>query len=200
MALAQFGFVGFIMVSGDELGITTTKAELDGLVHFWRVIGYILGMEDKYNICMETVEETQALCKRILNEVFLPALANRSKTFNEMGRVLLESLWCVTPLIEPEAFTAFTFYLASTAAVNNNHSLKIDIDSMTAYSKFVLRLQLFTHRYLLQPKYWWSGIFHIFFNALMRLSIYLTEHFPFLAYYLFGVKQSHVKIFRYTVN
>ncbi|KAK2580307.1 hypothetical protein KPH14_012546 [Odynerus spinipes] len=200
MALAQFGFVGFIMATGDQLGIMTSYEELDGLVHFWRVIGCVLGMEDKYNVCMETVEETQALCKRMLNEIFLPALAEKSKTFDEMGRILLESLWCVTPLVEPQAFTAFTLQLASSTAVNNNHSIKIDIDNMRPYSKFILNLQLFIHRYLLQPKYWWSGIFHAYFNALMRLSIYLTEHCPFLAYYLFGIKQSHVNIYRYTVN
>ena len=48
MALTQFGFIGFTLLSGDQLGIKATDEELNGLVHFWRVIGYMLGMQDKY--------------------------------------------------------------------------------------------------------------------------------------------------------
>lgn len=48
MALAQFGFIGFTMVSGDYLGVKTTDEEMEGVVHLWRVIGSMLGMEDKF--------------------------------------------------------------------------------------------------------------------------------------------------------
>ena len=47
MALTQFGFIGFTLISGDQLGIVASDAELNGLVHFWRVIGNLLGMEEK---------------------------------------------------------------------------------------------------------------------------------------------------------
>lgn len=42
-----------------------------------------------------------------------------------MSRIILESLWPVNPYIDPNAFVKFTFILASKAATNNNHSLKI---------------------------------------------------------------------------
>lgn len=48
MALAQFGFVGYVMVSGEQLGIKTTYEELEGVAHFWRVIGSMLGMDDRF--------------------------------------------------------------------------------------------------------------------------------------------------------
>ena len=48
MAITQFGFIGFTLLSGDQLGVVTSEAELEGLVHFWRVIGNLLGMEEKY--------------------------------------------------------------------------------------------------------------------------------------------------------
>ncbi|KAF7379908.1 hypothetical protein HZH68_016856 [Vespula germanica] len=200
MALAQFGFIGFILLGTEQLGIYTTDEEMDGLVHFWRVIGCALGMEDKYNLCMETVEETRALCSKILDEVFLPSLVNSKKIFNDMGHVLLKGLWPVNPYLDPHAFTAFTLHLASSVATNNNHSINIDYQSMPQYSKFIFNLQLFVHRYLIATNYWWSVIFRKFFNSQMRLAIYLTEHFPFLAYWSFGVKQSHVNIYRYNVK
>lgn len=48
MAITQFGFIGFTLLSAEELGIKATEEEFDSLVHFWRVIGYMLGMQDKY--------------------------------------------------------------------------------------------------------------------------------------------------------
>lgn len=48
MALAQFGFMGFTLLGGDYLGVNNNFEELEGLIHFWRVIGSMLGMEDKF--------------------------------------------------------------------------------------------------------------------------------------------------------
>jgi hypothetical protein len=47
MALTQFGFVGYSLLSSDKLGIVGTEKDFDGLVHFWRVVGHLLGMEDR---------------------------------------------------------------------------------------------------------------------------------------------------------
>jgi len=48
MALAQFGFIGFTVVSGDYLGLKVTYEEMEGIIHLWRVIGNMLGMDDKF--------------------------------------------------------------------------------------------------------------------------------------------------------
>ncbi|XP_014226572.1 uncharacterized protein LOC106652251 isoform X1 [Trichogramma pretiosum] len=197
MALTQFGFIGFTLLSGDELGVKTTEAELDGLIHFWRVIGQLLGMDERYNLCNGTVEECRALCRRLLDHVFLPCFANRNKNFEAMGKVLLEGLWPVNPHLDPQAYTAFTMQLAVSAATNNNHSVTIDVAGMPAYSRFMLRMQTWVHRYLMHRAYWWSWFFRGFFNSQMRLAIFLTEKFPFLAYWMFGRKKSHVNIYKF---
>lgn len=79
----------------------------------------------RYNICNGNVEEVRALCRRLLDEIFLPALARGNKDFDKMSYLLIESLWPINPFIEPNAFVAFTFILASSSATNNNHSLEI---------------------------------------------------------------------------
>ncbi|XP_006616508.1 uncharacterized protein LOC122715025 isoform X1 [Apis laboriosa] len=200
MALAQFGFMGFTLLGGDYLGVNNNFEELEGLIHFWRVIGSMLGMEDKYNICTGSVEETLALCRRLLDEVFLPSLASSGKDFEEMSRVLIKSLWSVNPYLDSTAFVQFTFIFASSIATNNNHSLKIAPSTMSWYSRFILNLQLFTHKYLLPSSYWWSRFFRAFFNSQMRLAIYLTENLPFLAFWNYGIKHSYVDIYKYHVN
>ncbi|XP_029048214.1 LOW QUALITY PROTEIN: uncharacterized protein LOC114878496 [Osmia bicornis bicornis] len=200
MALTQFGFMGFTLLSGDYLGVNNNSEELEGLIHFWRVIGSMLGMEDKYNICSGNVEEVRALCRRLLDEIFLPALARGNKDFDKMSYLLIESLWPINPFIEPSAFVAFTFILASSSATNNNHSLKIDTSSMSWYSRFILNLQLIVHKYLLQSTYWWSSLFRMYFNGHMRIAMYLTEKLPFLAFWSLGIKNSYVDIYKYPVN
>lgn len=48
MALTQFGFMGYVIVKGPQIGIhNATHEELEGLIHLWRVVGYILGIEDR---------------------------------------------------------------------------------------------------------------------------------------------------------
>ncbi|XP_058799706.1 uncharacterized protein LOC131669095 [Phymastichus coffea] len=197
MALTQFGFIGFTLLSGEQLGVCATEAELEGLVHFWRVVGRLLGMQERFNVCSGSAEECRAICRRLLDDVFLPCFALKSKSFDEMGRVLLEGLWPVNPHLDPKAYTAFTLHLAISAATNNNHSVVIDTESMGLYSRLMLNVQLMVHRYLMPPSYWWSKYFRFFFNAQMRLAIYLTEKFPFLAYWMFGRHKAHVNIYKF---
>lgn len=42
------------------------------MFHFWRVIGYCLGIEDRFNLCDGTDEETIELCRQIYFEQWLP--------------------------------------------------------------------------------------------------------------------------------
>lgn len=47
MALTQFGFMGLILIKKKELAIQGTNEDELAIVHFWRTIGYFLGIEDK---------------------------------------------------------------------------------------------------------------------------------------------------------
>ena len=47
MALTQYGFMGFITLKANLLGLNATDDDfLTAIVHFWRVIGYMLGIKD----------------------------------------------------------------------------------------------------------------------------------------------------------
>ena len=58
MAITQFTFMGFHLLMPEEFGIVGTGQQLEDFNHLWRVIGYMLGTEDKYNCCGETYEDT----------------------------------------------------------------------------------------------------------------------------------------------
>lgn len=50
------------------------------MFHFWRVIGYCLGTDDRYNLCSGTDEETIELCRQIYFEQWLPAMKSNPYT------------------------------------------------------------------------------------------------------------------------
>lgn len=49
MALTQFGFMGFAVIRSKNIGIPdANEEELKAFIHVWKVIGYLLGIEDRY--------------------------------------------------------------------------------------------------------------------------------------------------------
>lgn len=66
MCYAQFSFTGFIALFPKECGLhSLTEEEMDSLLYFWKVIGYCLGTDDRFNLCSGTAQETIELCKLI---------------------------------------------------------------------------------------------------------------------------------------
>lgn len=63
--------------------------------------------------------------------------------FKEMGRVLLEGLWPVTPFLDTKAYTTFTMQLSLSATANNNHSLDIGKEYLL-YHKDKLVVKFYT--------------------------------------------------------
>lgn len=89
----------------------------------------------RFNICSGSVEETKGICGRLLAEIFVPNFVAKRTDYEKMRNILLKGLWPINPQIDPEAFTALTYHLASYATPNNNHTLEIggDIETSTPY-------------------------------------------------------------------
>ena len=85
MGLVQSGFFAAAMMYPERFGIHCTKEELDDYVFTWRVIGYLLGIKDEYNICSGGYEESFTICKDIERQILLPALENPPKNFDLMA-------------------------------------------------------------------------------------------------------------------
>ncbi|XP_039315507.1 uncharacterized protein LOC105203925 isoform X2 [Solenopsis invicta] len=192
MILTQFELIGYILVSQEYLGIKTTSEEMEGVMHIWRVIGSMLGIEDTFNLCSGTIEETRALCQRLLEEVFIAALSKEGRKknvhFDHMSNTLLKGVWSISTSVDPIGFLAFILYLASSTARNKNHSIEMDSWTMPFYSWYLFNWQHFIFKYLMRPNAWRSLIFRTIFNTSIRLSIFCLKHFSFLAYWTFGKK------------
>ncbi|RZF46592.1 hypothetical protein LSTR_LSTR002924 [Laodelphax striatellus] len=176
MAVTQFGFMGFPLLCAEKLGIQATHEDLEGFIHFWRVIGHLLGINDRLNLCRGDVESTRTACRRILSDVLTPALETPVKDFPPMASALLNGMWAMVPILQAEAFMDFTRHLCGIPQPN---------ELRTLYSRMILQLQLFVHSVLL-TRYYLALIFRPILNFQMWLAVFLTPKFPLLAFLTFG--------------
>ncbi|XP_013146939.1 PREDICTED: uncharacterized protein LOC106109846 [Papilio polytes] len=113
MALTQFGFIGFSILKPDKFSIRPMQSEdWEGYVHFWRVIGSMIGLQDRYNICRKNYQETKQVCQLLLERVFTPSLDHVPEYFEHMARVMLEGMWSINPTVNTSALLYWTRHLA----------------------------------------------------------------------------------------
>nr|XP_022909849.1 uncharacterized protein LOC111420980 [Onthophagus taurus] len=131
MALAQFGFMGLIVSKSEKIGIFPNQKEMDDFIHFWRVIGHMLGIEEKYNICRETFKETKEICDEIIAEIISPALNEWDESFLKMTRALIEGMWSMMPVLQFKVFLNLLYLLIN----NNNQDKDVEILQMNYFEK-----------------------------------------------------------------
>lgn len=202
MALTQFGFMGFIVLKPHMLGIQLSSKDLEAFVHFWRVIGYIIGIKDEYNLCTESYQTTKIRLKLMLTNIYRPYLEKTSDDFMKMSRAMIEGLWCFNPMLDTEASVYLTKWMAGCknyvyfesdpriADIDIDDSRKI-IQTYNWYTRWILYLQITAHTYLVNflPFRW-------YFNNQVWMAQHIIYWFPFLAFYKFGIKNSYVRILK----
>lgn len=93
MSLTQFGFFGLMVLFPGKFGAgNASKEELEGFVHVWRVLGYYLGIDDKYNFCQGSIDEIKSRCKNLLDYWFKPNFSSVSQEWEHMTRCLTEGV------------------------------------------------------------------------------------------------------------
>lgn len=88
----------FALVRPQFLGIRCDKKEnREGFVHFWAVIGHMLGVRDEFNMCLFDIETVENICMMLLRYVFIPIIQLETPKFQEMTKALLEGLSAFMP-------------------------------------------------------------------------------------------------------
>ncbi|XP_061174776.1 uncharacterized protein LOC133183901 [Saccostrea echinata] len=114
MSLVQAGFIGFIIMYPDRLGLRGSRSHLDDFVYFWRWIGFFSGIRDENNICINGFEDAYQICKQVEDEIVYPALFNPPDHFNSMAKAFTEGLSLLTnvTLYTPESVIGFSLDMA----------------------------------------------------------------------------------------
>uniref|UniRef100_A0A336KRV0 CSON014639 protein n=1 Tax=Culicoides sonorensis TaxID=179676 RepID=A0A336KRV0_CULSO len=190
MALTQFAFMGFFVLKTKELGVQYKESDLDAFCHFWRVLGYMLGIKDEYNICDDSFASSQPRLEAIRTQIYRPYIQQTKEDFIKMTKDLIEGFWCFNPNLEYDSFMYWVKYLTGLEEYSYwEPSGQKNIQSMGWYSRAILYLLVVVHCVLIN--YW---IFRVYYNFQILYSEFLIKYFPFLAFYKFGVRPSYVKI------
>ncbi|XP_015788818.1 uncharacterized protein LOC107365764 [Tetranychus urticae] len=74
--LSEFPFVGLFVNYPEACGAHgITREELEQVLYTWRVFGYALGVDDKYNVCDGSLEDFRELYKQFEEQYFVPILS-----------------------------------------------------------------------------------------------------------------------------
>ena len=202
MALTQFGFMGYITIRPDILGIPVSRDNYEAFVHFWRVMGYMLGIQDRFNVCTDSWQTTKPRLEIMLNEIYRPFLEKAPPVFDSMATALVDGLWCYNPMISAPSFVYYTKWMTNCSGYlyweTSLNALDGDVDqnrkvleSLDWLSRFLLFLQVTFHSYLVN-----FAVFRWYFNTQIVFATFLITYFPFLAFFKFGIKRSYVSILK----
>lgn len=191
----------FILIKPHLLGVQVTRDDHEALVHFWRVIGHMIGIRDEYNLLTDSWATTRPRLQLIMADVYRPSLSHTTDEFYRMADHLLRGLWCFNPFLS----TPVHIYLAKMIAGCDGYvyfdsdpaMLEQSVDAVVYENRqnigwsarYTLWLFVTLHSYGLNFSWvrWYM-------NAQIYLSSVIIRWFPFLAIYMFGVRQAYVRI------
>ena len=116
MAIVQFAFVSGVVLYPEQFGVDCSESELEDYIHFWRGIGYLLGIEDKFNMCRGNYTETLQICQDIEEHV-LPELKSPTKESQVLVQAFCDgiNLTFKVPISSVASVYAFFHYYLNSA-------------------------------------------------------------------------------------
>lgn len=107
MAVTQFAFIGLVVLYPHQLGLFVTEGDLECVLHFWRCVGYKLGMADAYNLCSGSYQETFRVCLEMQEELIKPGLVNASREGAAMSRDIIGAVRVLVIFLSYEGMMAY---------------------------------------------------------------------------------------------
>ena len=92
MSLVQVGFFGPMVLYPENFGVRCSQQDLEDYVHFWAGIGYLLGIQDSNNVCLNGLQEACSVTKEVEQTVLIPAMNNPPPHFSHMAEALVAGL------------------------------------------------------------------------------------------------------------
>ncbi|XP_068232748.1 uncharacterized protein [Palaemon carinicauda] len=168
MVVTQWAFFGLALTHGQQLGMKATRTDEEALIHFWRTIGYLMGIEDRYNLAFGSLDEVKRNCHAILHQIIVPSMQTPPEGFGVMSAPLLEGVHRIVPPADPSAFMAFSKVLLG---------LEEDLQSLSIYSRFIFNVMMWnTNTWLNIPVF--GDILRCVENGLLGFALFVCNVFP----------------------
>lgn len=215
MSITLFTFMGIHVLMPEKFGIVGTQEEFDAFVHFWRVIGFLLGIEDRFNCCGTTLRETIIRLETIREDIILPTLMFPTPEYESYTRVAVQGMWHTEPILHygKTCYNSntlnkhFNHFFSESAMFIMKRALKVpgylffdceshgeekpkEIANISLLVRLRIWLDIITYEYLCKFAFcrWVLNI--------MRILFALLDFFPFLALWSFGKKVAYVEIMK----
>ncbi|KXJ78460.1 hypothetical protein RP20_CCG004567 [Aedes albopictus] len=189
MVIVQFSFVGYVVLSPRMLGIQYNTEDMEAFVHFWRVMGYMLGIEDRFNVCTADLPSTRNRMQQVRDLVIQPGLATTvGEDFRRMTRYMLDGMWYFNVFVNPDATLYFTYRLSGVPGYKDLSGK--NYEKLSLYSRMMLRVLVAIHEVSLGV-----AVLRWLQNSLVYVLVnYGIQYFPVLAIIRFGFKNAIVRI------
>ncbi|XP_018403067.1 PREDICTED: uncharacterized protein LOC108779990 [Cyphomyrmex costatus] len=182
MAITQFAFIGYVLIAPKSIGLCIKPQEEEALNHFWRVMGHMLEIPDRLNLCRKTAAETRELCQKVAN-ILTEYLNNAPMEFYHITSAILDGLWYFDVTLDKHAFLKFTYEL---------HGIKYN-KPLGWYSRLNAKYRDFIFYLCLVP--YIGVIVKIYYKYVLLFTLLLAKKWPVLAWLSFGKKDSHIKLY-----
>jgi hypothetical protein len=196
MAITQFAFVGMQLLSPEKLGISGTSEDFENMSHGWRVRGALLGIEDRFNVCGATLDETLGRLEAIRQDFVLPSITNIDPMTEKYLRIAVEGMRGYEPFLHPETHIfimkrlvgvdTYGYFQSEPNASNVNRAY----DKLSLFSRFRVTTDVFLYEFLSN-----LFVFRMCFNF-FRMLFSVFDYFPIFAIWKFGRKYAYVEVLK----
>ncbi|XP_025153379.1 uncharacterized protein LOC105184300 isoform X1 [Harpegnathos saltator] len=92
LVMLQYALMGMVVLHPHKYGAhDATEEELEGFCHMWRCYGYLLGIEDEYNLCRGSLKETRQLIQDLSEYWIIPYLKYATPEWEHITRCMVQS-------------------------------------------------------------------------------------------------------------
>lgn len=130
MSAAQFTFVGLIVLHPKKFGLHLVSDEdLDAFCHLWRGLGYLLGIEEQYNLCRGSLQDVRRRCGDLVEHWLKPNL--------HMSKCVHEGLSYYIPMVSYKVYLLYLCDILDMKMPRLYKSLSLLENAMYVLYKFV---------------------------------------------------------------
>lgn len=183
MVITQFGFIGYVLTKGRELGLTDKPEEREAFNHFWRVNGHLLGIPDELNACRKNVDETTQLLHRIAEKLVAKAMNAADPRFWLVSSNAVNGLWYADFSMDADAFTALTFDLTGVKYKNR----------LSWYSLVNYKYRGFLMYLCSVPII--GNMVKSYYNVVLTVSYNILKHYPIIPSIFLGTKNVQLNMY-----
>lgn len=182
MAITQFGFIGYVFLVPEKLGMTNIEKYLSGFNHYWQIIGYLLGISDRMNICRKTIAETRELCKKIQNEIIAKHLNDPHPEYMKYVTNVTKGIWYMDVSVNHDTLLYLTYDLTG---------LKYK-KPLSWYSYLNLKYRQFV--IYMYDKPYIGFVVRMIYNKIVVITLWMVVNFPILPWILFGKERKSLTL------